>query len=586
MGHWRRSHSCGELGVGAAGTRVTLFGWVDRIRDLGGLVFIDLRDRQGITQVVVRAGGAEDLLEKSKQIRPEYVLGVQGQVSHRSLETVNPAIPTGEIEVLAGAIRILNSAKTPPFPINEDSQASEDMRLKYRYLDLRRGRLQRNMRLRHQVTFSIRQFLNERGFLEVETPVLTKSTPEGARDYLVPSRLHTGKFFALPQSPQLFKQLLMVSGFDKYFQIVRCFRDEDLRADRQPEFTQVDIEMSFMQPETLFDLVEQMMSRIFAVAGISVVAPFRRITYGEAMARYGSDKPDTRFGMELADVSRQFAASQFRGFQEAVQSGGSVKCISLAGGAAYSRKQTDDLGEYVKQLGASGLAWIKREEGLKSSLPKAVSRSELENVVQKAGAADGSLLLLIGGRTRVVEESLGALRLLLARQERLIPEEQQHFLWVHDFPLLEYDEKEKRYFACHHPFTSPADSDVDLLASEPGKVRARAYDLVLNGTEIGGGSLRNHRQDVQRQVFKALGLTPAEADKKFGFFLEALQYGTPPHGGIALGLDRMVMLLAGEKSIREVIAFPKTARASCLMTDSPSEVDAEQLKELHLKIDA
>ena len=585
MGDWSRTHFCGELRESDTGARVTLFGWVDRRRDFGNLIFLDLRDSGGITQVVIRSDTGEELLEKSRAIRAEFVLAVRGKVSRRSPEAVNPALETGGVEVIAEEVRILNVAKTPPFPINEELETSEDMRLRYRYLDLRRSRPQKNLRLRHRVTFDIRAFLTERGFVEIETPVLTKSTPEGARDYLVPSRLHAGKFFALPQSPQLFKQLLMVAGFDRYFQIVRCFRDEDLRADRQPEFTQVDIEMSFVRPETLFGLVEKMMSRVFALGGIRVAEPFARMTFQEAMDRFGSDKPDTRFAMELIDFNSRFENSGFQVFAGAVRSGGQVKGIVLPGGAAYTRRQTDELTEYVKQFGAAGLAWIKREEEIRSSLPKSVARAELEGALDAARVAGGDLLFLVTGKPRVVAESLGALRLQLARQENLIPQDRHDFLWIYDFPLLEYDEREQRYFACHHPFTSPADADLELLATDPGKVRAKAYDLVLNGVEIGGGSIRIHREDIQRQVFRALGLGQEEAEQKFGFFLEALQYGTPPHGGIALGLDRFVMLLAGEKSIREIIAFPKTARASCLMTDSPSDVSPAQLKELHLTID-
>lgn len=583
LGDWKRTHSCGELKAGDAGSGATLMGWVDRRRDFGSLVFIDLRDREGITQVVIRSDASGSLLERSRQIRQEFVLAVRGQVTRRSADTVNKALPTGEVELMAEEIRILNSARTPPFPINEDTKASEDTRLKYRYLDLRRSRLQRNLILRHQVCFDIREFMNGRDFVEVETPILTKSTPEGARDYLVPSRLHPGKFFALPQSPQLFKQLLMVSGMEKYFQIVRCFRDEDLRADRQPEFTQVDIEMSFAQPETIFELIESMMVKIFGRIGVKAEPPFTRLSYTDAMARFGSDKPDTRFGMELIDFSAEFGESEFRVFRETLRSGGSLKGLMVESGERYSRKQIDDLAEYTKSLGAGGLAWIKAGSEIKSSLPKVVSQAELQRALQKAGAGSGALLLLVSGKRKTVEESLGALRLHVARQEGLIPEEKFHFLWVYDFPLLEYDEHERRYFACHHPFTSPADADVNSLQTDPSSVRAKAYDLVLNGTEIGGGSIRIHRQDIQRQVFQTLGLDQEEAERKFGFFLEALQYGTPPHGGIALGLDRIVMLMAGEKSIREVIAFPKTARAYCLMTDSPSEVSSDQLEELHLQ---
>ncbi|MBI4455337.1 MAG: aspartate--tRNA ligase [Acidobacteria bacterium] len=585
MGDWNRTHSCGELRTAAAGSMVTLMGWVDRRRDFGNLVFVDLRDRRGITQVVIRSDASPSLMEKSKQIRSEFVLGVRGKVRLRSPETVNPVLNTGEIEVVAEEIKILNVAKTPPFPVNEDSQGSEDMRLKYRYLDLRRARLQKNILLRHQVTLDIRQYLSDRDFAEVETPVLTKSTPEGARDYLVPSRLHPGKFFALPQSPQLFKQLLMVSGFDKYFQVVRCFRDEDLRADRQPEFTQVDIEMSFVRPQSIFELVEPMMATVFSRIGVSVKLPFPRLPYVEAMKRYGTDKPDMRFAMELVDVSDQFADSEFGPFREAVSSGGCVKGMVVDGGETFSRSQMDGLTEFVRQFGAPGLAWVKHGSEIKSSLPKTVSVSEMEKILAKAGSEKGSILLLVGGSYRMVAESLGALRLHIAHRQDLIPKDRFHFVWIHDFPLMEYDEREKKYSPCHHPFTSPVDSDLELLASNPEKVRAKAYDLVLNGMEIGGGSIRIHRQDVQRRVFQVLGYEDEEAQRKFGFFLEALQYGTPPHGGIALGLDRILMLLADEKSIRDVIAFPKTARATCLMTDSPSEVGPEQLKELHLRIE-
>ena len=585
LGDLTRTHTCGALRPEDVGADVVLLGWVHRVRDLGGLLFVDVRDRAGVTQVVFDKDD-EALMAKAKRLRSEYVVGVTGRVRRRSAETVNPKIATGEVEVVVRQLTLLNEAKTPPFPIADDSNVSEDVRLKYRYLDLRRPRLQSNIGLRHRLTTVIRQYFDANGFWDVETPILTKSTPEGARDYLVPSRVHPGQFFALPQSPQLFKQILMISGVDRYVQICRCFRDEDLRADRQPEFTQVDVEMSFARPETIFGLIEPLMKEIFSVVGRSVTTPFPRMAYSDAIARYGSDKPDLRCGMEIQDLRELFRESSFRVFQEIVANGGTVRGFVIKNAGGYSRSEVDGIVDQAKQLGAKGLIWARRAEdgAITSSIMKALGEVEVRRMLDAASVENGEILLVAAGEPDATSKLLGQLRLSLAKQKGLLRADQFAFTWVVDFPLLEWDPEAKRYVSMHHPFTSPHDQDHALVESDPGKVRAKAYDLVLNGSEIAGGSIRIHDAALQSRIFSLLNISPEEARLRFGFFLEALEYGTPPHGGIALGLDRITALLAGENSIREVIAFPKTATATDLMSSAPSPVDPKQLKELHLKI--
>ncbi|MCM3323268.1 MULTISPECIES: aspartate--tRNA ligase [Cytobacillus] len=582
-----RTYYCGEITEKAIGEKVTLKGWVQKRRDLGGLIFIDLRDRTGIVQVVFNPEVSQEALALAEKIRNEYVLDIEGIVIEREQGTVNESLTTGKIEIRVEKVTILNEAKTPPFTIDEKSEVSEDVRLKYRYLDLRRPVMANTLKLRHQVTKAIRGFLDDADFIDVETPILTKSTPEGARDYLVPSRVHPGEFYALPQSPQIFKQLLMVSGVDRYYQIARCFRDEDLRADRQPEFTQIDIEMSFMSQEDIIELMESMMAKIMKdVKGQEVHIPFPRLTYHEAMSRYGSDKPDTRFEMELTDLSDIVKDSSFKVFAGAVSSGGQVKAINVKGAAStYSRKDIDALTEFVSVYGAKGLAWLKAEdEGLKGPIAKFVSEEEQAAIQSALGVEAGDLLLFVADKKSVVADALGALRLKLGKQLELIDESKFNFLWVTDWPLLEYDEEDGRYYAAHHPFTMPQRQDLEKLADQPAEVKAQAYDLVLNGYELGGGSLRIFERDIQERMFEILGFSKEEAVEQFGFLLEAFDYGTPPHGGIALGLDRLVMLLAGRTNLRDTIAFPKTASASCVLTDAPGEVSEAQLNDLHLAL--
>jgi len=575
---WQRTTYCGLIRPEHEGSQVTLFGWAQRLRDMGNLIFLDLRDREGIVQVVF-SPNQQDLLDAAKKIRPEYVVAVKGLAKKREARSVNRDMATGEMEVEAREVKILNVSKVPPFQVSDPVQAAEELRFKHRYIDLRRPSMQRNIRLRHEASLRVRNFLSSRGFFEIETPFLTKSTPEGARDYLVPSRIYKGRFYALPQSPQILKQTLMISGFDRYFQIVRCFRDEDLRADRQPEFTQVDIEMSFIERDELFSIIEGLLSSVFETIGEKVETPFRRLTFQECMDKYGTDKPDLRIKAEIVDLTPEASSLRPEVIQKVIASRGVLKGLRIRGGASLSRSQLDKIGEKAKTFGAKGIVWLKKQEEFKSSLK--FEKGEAQLIWEKMQAGDNDLILLIADRREVALTALGALRKELLQVEM---EKHYAFAWITDFPLFEWSEEEKKIVSVHHPFTSPLDEDLGFLEKEPLRVRAKAYDLVLNGYEIGGGSIRIHDFELQKRIFGVLGLSEKETEEKFGFFLEALGYGTPPHGGIALGFDRIVMLLAGEESIREVIPFPKTTSALCLLTGSPSDVSEKQLDELGLRL--
>lgn len=580
----KRNIMCGDARESHIGQKVTVMGWVQRNRNLGGLQFIDLRDREGILQVVFNDDLGEEILEKAKSIRPEYCIAVTGEIVKR--ESVNPNMPTGMVELKAEELKILSESDTPPIYIKEDLDAAESIRLKYRYLDLRRPDMQNIFKIRHKTTKAIRDYLDQNGFLEMETPILTKSTPEGARDYLVPSRNYPGMFYALPQSPQLFKQLLMVSGFDRYFQIVKCFRDEDLRANRQPEFTQVDLEMSFVEQDDVMALNEGLIKHVFKeVLGVDVKTPIKRMTFKDAMEKYGSDKPDLRFGMEITNLSDVVKECGFKVFTDAVANGGSVRGLCLEGGASMGRKDIDRLGEFVKTFKAKGLAWIQlKEKGVKSPIAKFFSEEELNKIIETMGAKTGDLILIVADKNSVVLKALGELRLELSRKFDLVKDKSEfNFTWITEFDLLEYDEEEGRYFAAHHPFTMPMDEDIKYLDTDPGRVRAKAYDLVLNGEELGGGSIRIHDTKLQEKMFEVLGFTQESAWERFGFLLEAFKFGPPPHGGLAFGLDRMIMFLAGTENIKDVITFPKNQNAFCYLTEAPNIVDEEQLKELGIE---
>jgi aspartyl-tRNA synthetase len=584
----KRTHTCGELRKSNVGEKVVLNGWVDSRRDLGGMIFIYVRDRYGMTQVVFEQSEGSEAYELAKKLRTEYVISVEGKVVSRPADQINSEVSTGEIDVKAEKLIILNEAETTPFQIRDNIDVFEDLRLKYRYLDLRRPKMQKNLLLRHRVYQIVRNYFDENGFVEIETPMLMKSTPEGARDFLVPSRLHKGKFYALPQSPQTYKQILMVSGFDRYFQITKCFRDEDLRADRQPEFTQIDVEMSFVDTEDVFEIVEGLMQRLFKeIWNRDLEIPLPRLSFDEAMEKYGSDKPDLRFGLEMVTLNEIFANTNFRVFRDVLANNGIITGLLANGCGNYSRNQLDQLTNFVKKLGAGGLVWIKVKNGqLESPVAKFFTDAEKEKLAEKMGAKEGDLILILSDQRSKALSIMGALRLEMAKRLNLIREDTPpSLLWITDFPLLEWDEETQRYYAMHHPFTSPRTEDIPLLETEPGKVKARAYDLVLNGNEIAGGSIRIHNSDLQAKMFKVLGISEKEAEEKFGFLMNAFKYGAPPHGGIAFGFDRLVMLFAGESSIRDVMAFPKTTSGLSLMDDSPSEVSEEQLRELHIKID-
>ena len=585
MSIYKRSHMCGDLREANVGQEVVLNGWIQKRRNLGGLIFCDLRDKTGITQIVFNDEIPQEIFEKADTLRSEYVVGIKGKVMER--ESKNPDLPTGDIEVFASDLVIYSAADTPPIYIKDDDNVDDNLRLKYRYLDLRKKKMQDNLTFRHNLAKLTRDYFAENGFTEVETPVLIKSTPEGARDYLVPSRVNQGRFYALPQSPQMFKQLLMVGGTDRYMQIVKCFRDEDLRADRQPEFTQIDLEMSFVDVDDVIEIQEGYLKRVFKeMKGIDIETPFPRITYDEAMTRYGSDKPDTRIGFELQDITDLVKDCDFKVFTDAIAAGGSVRGICITGAAGeYTRKKRDKLTEMVKSYGAKGRVWMKvAADGVSSSVNKFFSPEQLKEIADSMGAADGDLILIVSDKNKVVFDSLGFLRRHIAGELGLLDDEQYNLLWVVDFPLLEYDEEEDSYHAMHHPFTSPKEEDAELLKTDPTKVKANAYDIVLNGVELGGGSIRIHQQDMQEDMFRALNMTQEEIDEKFGFLVEAFKYGTPPHGGLAYGLDRLVMLLTGEKSIREVIAFPKNQNAQCMVSEAPGVVEDKQLNELGIKI--
>lgn len=587
MNTWRRTHSCGELGAEEVGQTVVLMGWVDVIRDLGGITFLELRDRMGVTQILISPSSGEGVKNTAKRLGSEWVVAVKGEVLRRAEDNINRSVATGEIEVRADGIEVLSEAKTPPFELTDNVKVSEDLRLRYRYLDLRRAPMRRNLEKRSKLGFAAREYLAGQGFNEIETPFLTKSTPEGARDYLVPSRVHKGSFYALPQSPQIFKQLLMISGMERYFQIVRCFRDEDLRSDRQPEFTQIDIEMSFIEASDIYSLVEGLFVHMFRAAEVDadISTPFPKLKYDEAIDRYGSDKPDLRFGCEISDLSDIVRGSGYGIFESILEGGGVVRAIVAKGCAGYSRKDLDNLEVSARALGAKGLGWARwTDSELKSPLARHLGDDRLKQAFETAGGVVGDLLLIIAGERSHASSVLGGLRLELAKREGWIREGDFKFVWVTEFPLLEYSESDERWYSMHHPFTSPYPEDMDLIETDPGSVRALAYDVVANGYELGGGSIRIHNSGVQARIFRALGLSDEESKEKFGFFLEALQYGTPPHGGIALGFDRIAMLAVGGTSLRDVIAFPKTTSALDMMTGSPSDVTPDQLDELGIAL--